>query len=268
MANSTHFNNTTMHLKNEKLKKMKYFFYALTMATIAFDFYLGHGNPNKALLVFGWGSAMWLVAFLYICDFLLAIAGKNSLYMTKFYSEIKIDLFVSTISGATLCLLLALAPGSYSLSNLDVAFFGMPFLVYSIFTLAAASKIKIVGVKMSKRLVWTLYTLVMGFYIYFAYLLYEISHNQFSAAQSLWTQVTIVCAAIYAFFGSKFIKYVLEEQHFEVSPFILDLLANLKFSTGLYQDIANGANEWNKQVKIKKAEQRKEVSRRRKKKNK
>ncbi len=120
---------------------------------------------------------------------------------------------------------------------------------------------------MSKKLVWTLYALVAGFYIYFAYLLYEISHNQFSAAQSLWTQVTIVCAAIYAFFGSKFIKYVLEEQHFEVSPFILNSLANLKFSTGLYQDLANGAIEWNKQVKIKKTEQRKEMNQRRKKKN-
>ncbi len=210
---------------------------------------------------------MWLVAFLYICDFLLAVAGKNSPYMTDFYGEIKTDLFVSTISGATLCLLLALAPGSYSLSNLDIAFFGMPFLVYSIFTLVSASKIKIVDVKMSKRLAWTLYALVAGFYIYFAYLLYEISHNEFSAAQSLWTQITIVCAAIYAFFGSKFIKFVLEKQRFEVSPFILDLLSNLKFSTGLYQDIANGTNEWNKQVAIKKAEQRKQVSRRRKKKN-
>jgi hypothetical protein len=202
------------------------------------------------------GSTMWGAALLFLYDMAMAIIGRNSPYMIEFYSEIKKDLLVCVILTATTFTLFISIPTRYSFSSVDIAFLGLPFLVYSLVDTWESSKLEVAGNKMPRKAIWAMLAMIAIAYIFFFYLLREIVSNRFTSSQALWFQITIFFTSLYAFIGAKLIQFILKKQRLEISPVFLQLLLSMKITAGLCRPLVEGAEEWNRQVKKMKTEQR------------
>ncbi|VWD39983.1 hypothetical protein BCO18175_06831 [Burkholderia contaminans] len=227
---------------------MKIILLIVLVASVLWKLSFSDWNLWAALSPFDLGTPMWGVATIYIIDFIAALRGKNSPYMIEFYGSVKKDLAVSAIWGITLFLILYFLPTKYSFSNLDIASFGMPLLIYSVFALIEGGTISIFEQRLPKRIVFSLIAMVCGSYIYFAYLLVEIGGNNFSSSKALWNQITILCTSFSAFIGSYLIRFILIKQRLEVSPVILRLFEKMPGSSGQYKLTAEMAQSWNQHV--------------------
>lgn len=244
---------------------MKYILFMVLGMSTLWELSFSADNLLIATYKSGFGSVMWGVAVIYIYDFWMAMTGNNSPFMIEFYAQLKKDLIVCVVSGITLFALLASLPIEYNFSNIDLAFLGVPFLFYSFFEILKSGKLKVAGVKMSRRVIWALFGMLGCTYMLILYLLREILTNKFSPMQSLWFQITIFFTSLYAFIGSNQIRFIREKQRIEVSPIVLGIFSSISSNPSLYRDTADSANQWNKYVKQKKAEQRKITQRKRKK---
>lgn len=238
---------------------MKIILFIVLGASLLWKLSFSNWNFLAALSPFDLGTPMWGVATIYIIDFVAALRGRNSPYMIEFYNSVKRDLTVSAIWGVTLFSILYLLPMKYSFSSLDIASFGMPLLICSVFALIDGGTISIFKNRLPKRVVFVLIAMVCGSYIYFAYLLLEIGGNHFSPSKALWYQITILCTSFSAFIGSYLIRFVLVKQRLEVSPVILRLFEKMPGSSGQYKLTAEMAQSWNQHVDELKEKSRKDA---------
>lgn len=202
-------------------------------------------------------STFWGVALIYMYDFCMAQAGKNSPFMAEFYTSLKPDLVVSCVIGLTLALLFWLAPNAYSWSNIDVAAIGLPFLVYAIHDTFRNGRMKVGGNKLPVKIVTIMVLIQMFTYGVSVYCLSYILNGKATPAQSLWIQLTIIFAALTFFFGAKQIGFILKKQRLEVSPVLLSLFKSIPNSPLLYERLNSGAELWNAEVKKNNAAKRK-----------
>lgn len=221
-----------------------------------------------ALLITSYTSIFWCTAIVYIYDLYMAITNNSSLFMKEFYLKLKDDLVVSLISGISLFALLYSAPSTYNLSNVDIAFSGLPFLIYSIVTLFKCGKIKIGRLKLPTKVLFSYIFIQITALIISYYALAYILAGRATNSHSIWIQITILSASLTFFFGSKQILYILTKQRMEVSPALLTLFKSISPKVNLYQDAVHMSNIRNNEVKKEKAENRKLLNKDRRKKGK
>ncbi|WP_454841529.1 hypothetical protein [Pseudomonas hormoni] len=196
----------------------------------------------------------------------MTISGKNSKYMQEFYNELKQDLLFSFIGAIVFFGIAFTAPIKYSLSNIDIAFAGFPFLLYGLADIMQLRKLKIAGVKFSKKLVWalsTILTIVGVIYIHFAF---EIYSGKFSDSKSLWVQLTLLLTAFCSLIGAHQMVFIIKKQRMEISPVLMNLFSGMRASPGIYKESEKAAKTWNETVTQKRAELRQSQQRKKKKK--
>lgn len=248
---------------------MKYTLYAVAFISLIWGVIVNRGyNSNYMLLATIYTSTFWGVALIYLYDFCMAQAGKNSPFMAEFYSNLKADLVVSCIIGLTLFLLFWFAPNTYSWSNIDVAAIGLPFLVYALNDTIQNGRMRIGGNKLPRTIINFMVLIQIITYGVSVYCLLYILSGKASSAQSVWIQLTIVSAALTFFFGAKQIRFIFTKQRLEVSPVLLNLFQSIPTSPMLYEQLNSGADLWNAEVKKSNAAKRKLVNSKRNKKKK
>ena len=237
---------------------MKYAIYLTILISYIWGVSVNWGfNFFLALLITSYTSIFWCTAIVYIYDLYMAITNHSSIYMKDFYLKLKNDLLVSLISGISLFVLLYNAPSTYNLSNIDLAFSGLPFLIYSVITLIECGKIKIGRQKLSTKILFAYIFIQITAFVISYYSLAYILAGKATASHSIWIQITILSASLTFFFGSKQILYILTEQRMEPSPALLTLFKGINPKVNLYQDAVYMSNIWNDEVKKEKAENRK-----------
>lgn len=210
-------------------------------------------------------SCSWPVATIYGYDFIMTMRGKNSKYMQEFYNELKRDLLFSFIGAIVFFGIAFTAPIKYSLTNIDIAFAGFPFLLYSMSDIMQLRKLKIAGVKFSRKIVWTLATIltIVGIiYVHFAFKIYS---GTFSDSKSLWVQISLLLTALCSLVGAHQMTFIIKKQRMEVSPVLIALFSNMRTSPGIYKESQKAAKKWNEVVIQKKAELRQSQQRKKKK---
>ncbi|MCR8721897.1 hypothetical protein NVV30_24795 [Pseudomonas syringae] len=210
-------------------------------------------------------SISWIVATIYFYDFIMAVSGKSTPYMERFYSEVKRDVLFTLIAAIALFIIVSCSPVVYSLSNIDIAFFGFPFLLGSIWDVQSLSKLSIARAKFSRPLVWCLLVALMvvgSTYFYFLILIYS---NSFSTSKSLWLQITLLLTTFCLYIAAHQIVFIMKKQKMEVSPVLLALFSSIKHSPGIYQQAVVAAELWNAAVFRQKQELRRKLKRKKKK---
>ncbi|MDG6400930.1 hypothetical protein QCD79_13065 [Pseudomonas quasicaspiana] len=210
-------------------------------------------------------SVSWIVATIYLYDFIMAVSGKSTPYMEEFYSEVKRDVLFTVVAAIVLFIIVSCSPVVYSLSNIDIAFFGLPFLLGSIWDVQSLSKLSIARAKFSRPLVWSLLVALMGgasAYLYFLILIYSTS---FSESKSLWLQITLLLTTFCLYIAAHQIVFIMKKQKMEVSPVLLALFSSIKHSPGIYQQAGVAAEMWNAAVLRQKQELRQKLKRKKKK---
>ncbi|WP_460419090.1 hypothetical protein [Pseudomonas sp. microsymbiont 2] len=211
-------------------------------------------------------SVSWVVAAIYIYDLTWALTGRSSAYYRAFYSELKKDFFIALVSGLVLVFVINMSSASYSLSSIDIAFAGFPFLLMSIIDTYILTKSKIVGERLPRsitRLLMTFQCLTALIYIYF---LIKINSTAYAPAESLWLQITLLLTAFCLSIFSHQLVFILKKQRMELSPALVELFDSMKMSQGIYKQAGIAVEQWNSIVFKKKAQQRSIRSRRNKKK--
>jgi hypothetical protein len=211
-------------------------------------------------------SVSWIVATIYFYDFLMAVSGKSTPYMEEFYSELKKDVLFTLLASIVLFTIVTFSPVVYSLSNIDIAFFGLPFLLSSIWDVQGLFKLSIARAKFSRPLVWSLLgalVVVGSTYLYFLFLIYSAS---FSASKSLWLQITLLLTTFCLYIAAHQIVFIMKKQRMEISPVLLALFSSIKHSPGIYQQAGVAAELWNAAVFRQKQELRQKLRKKKKKK--
>lgn len=244
---------------------MKYFLYTIAIGSLLWGTAVNGGfGSMSGLLVTSYTAPFWGTALLYLYDFAMAIAGRNSPYMTKFYASLKNDIFSNALFGLTLFFLFWLAPAEYSLSNIDIAALGLPFVIVAALETLQSAKIKIADRNLPKKVIGLLMMVQIATFLVSIWFLRRIMTGELSSAQSLWIQITILCAALTFYFGAKQIRFVITQQKMEVSPVLLQLFSSIPNSPQLYKGTESTATAWNAMVKKEKAAARKKSGQRRK----
>jgi hypothetical protein len=233
---------------------------ALLIGTI-WGFALPSSGLLQATYKLGFGSVMWGVATLYLCDFAAALTGRSSPYWQKFYAENKIDLYVCGIIGMTLILVLRLSPERYSWYSLDLALLGLPFFLYAIFAIHECATIKVAGHKFPTRARVALCLVFAGLYAFTILVLLNVQSKAMPEYEALWYQISIFCGGLSALIFARQIPYMLKQGKVEPSPVFLALFSGMKSSPGIYLEAARAAQQWNRHVKLEKAALRKEKAR-------
>lgn len=233
---------------------------ALLIGTI-WGFSLPSSGLLQATYEMGFGSVMWGVATLYLCDFAAALTGRSSPYWQKFYNENKTDLYVCGITGLTLVLVLTLSPERYSWYSLDLALLGLPFFLYAIFAIHECATIEIAGHKLPLGVRIALCLVFAILYALTILVLLNVQSKTMPEYEALWYQISIFCSGLSALIFARQIPYMLKQGKVEPSPVFLALFSGIKSSFGIYAEIARAAQQWNEHVKLEKAEKRKEKAR-------
>ncbi len=208
-------------------------------------------------------SVSWILGTVYGIDYTKAMAGQSSPYYRDFYGELNKDFCIALLTGASLIVIINMSTAAYSLTSIDIAFAGFPFLLLSLYDSFALQKMKIAGARLPKAMTRFLIGLQIMVIVIFNYLLILINSGVFAPAQSVWIQVTLLLTALCLCVLSHQMVFILKRQRMEISPVILGLFDSIKSSRGLYRQAGEMAERWNKIVFDKKLEQRKRKSKKR-----
>lgn len=208
-------------------------------------------------------SVSWILGTIYTFDYIKAMTGRSSPYYQDFYRELNKDFSILLLTGFSLTIIINMSSADYSLSSIDIAFAGFPFLLLSLYDSFALQKVKVAGSRLPKAMTRFLIGLQILVIIIFNYYLILINSGVFHPAQSLWIQITLLLTALCLCVLSHQMVFILKRQRMEVSPVILELFDSIKSSSGLYRQTGEMAEQWNKIVFEKKLEQRKKKSKKR-----
>jgi len=233
---------------------------AIIIGTI-WGFFLPSSSLFQATYKWVFGSVMWGVATIYLCDFAMALVGRSSPYWQKFYAENKTDLFVCGVMGLTPVLLMTPSSGRYSWYNLDLALLGLPFFLYAISAIRKCATIKVAGRTLPLRIRITLCTLFASMYVVTIFVLRDVQSKTMPEYEALWYQITIFCSGLAALIFARQIPYMLRQGRIEPSPVLLDLFSSMKSSPGIYVDAARASQQWNQHIQLEKAALRKRKTR-------
>lgn len=201
-------------------------------------------------------SISWILGTVYTYDCILALTGRSSLYYREFYGELKKNFCIALLSGLSLTFIINISSAAYSLSNIDIAFAGFPFLLLSMYDSVALQKQKIVGVRLPKAMTRSIIGLQLFIIGVFIYYLIQVNSGAFAPAESLWIQITLLLTALCLCVFTHQMVFILTKQRMEISPTILELFESIKMSSGVYRQAGEMAEQWNKIIFNKKLEQR------------
>ena len=237
---------------------MKCFLYLTVLVPTIFGFIVSEGFGSlTTLLLTTYTSVFWMVAAIYLCDFSMAMIGRNSEYMMEFYAGVSTDLFVSLVVGVSLVALYWRAPNSYSFFNIDLAGAGLPFCILGIIGTVRAGQVKVVNNRISKTVIsFFVIAQMLSYAVAFYFLSYVIS-GKATVLESVWIQLTVVFSALTFFFGAKQMQFVLKKQRMELSPVILSIFEGFPHVPFGYREAQIVADAWNKEVNKAKASKRK-----------
>ncbi|MCK0549331.1 hypothetical protein [Pseudomonas syringae] len=190
-------------------------------------------------------SVSWMVAVIFFYDLMMAMLGKNSPYMKEFYLEVRRDLLFTFLAALVLLLVLYFSPVSYSLSNIDIAFFGLPFLLGSIWDVHSLVKLRIARVKFAKSFIYILLLALAVVAFLYVYFLIGIHSGSFSASKSLWLQITLLLSSFCLYIGAHQIVFIMQKQKIEISPVLHKFYSSIKFVRGFYEQVIKGVELWN-----------------------
>jgi hypothetical protein len=206
-----------------------------------------------------YASPLWGVALFYLYDFAMAMLGRNSPFMTEFYGELKTELMNAILGSVSLATLFFFMPSTYSLSNIDVAGAGLPFFISAVTGTVQCRKLKVAGNTLPARIVAFMTVVQLVIYGVGGYALLYVLSEKATPSQSLWIQLTFVCAALAFYFGTKQLRFFFDRERMELSPILVRLFEQLPASPGIYRDMQRGSEIWNREVRKAKALMRREA---------
>lgn len=242
---------------------MKYFILVVGLVSTLWQLSFSYDSWWQFLLLSAI-SISWVLAVIYLYDCIQALRGKNSPYYRELYGELSKDFSIALLTGISLTLIISMSSAQYTLSSIDIAFTGFPFVLLSLYDSIALRKRKILGNRLPKIITRSLIAIQLFTIGIFYYYLIKINSNAFTRSESLWIQVTLLLTALCLCIFSHHMVFILKKQRMEISPVILKMFDSIKMSRGVYRQAGEAAEIWNKAVFDKKIELRREKIKKRK----
>ncbi len=245
---------------------MKYLIFLVTILSTLWQWSVSYTTGWQAIPL-TLMSLSWILGTIYSLDFIRAMQGRNSPYMCEFYGELKKDIQFALISALVLAFILYLSPSTYSLSNIDIAFAGFPFLLMSIWDIQSLSTRRVAGSRLPKAMTRLLLILLLTTIAIYIYYLVQIVSNSYPARESLWIQITLLLTAFCWCIFAHQTLFILKKQRMEISPVLVEIFDDFKISQGLYKKIEPMVKKWNEIVFKKKLQQQQDKHKKKKRAN-
>ena len=148
-------------------------------------------------------SATWIVAFVYLLDFIMATLKKSSPYMIEFYRGVRIE-FISLVSLFVFTLLLYnLSSMQFTNTAIDISMAGFGFLVFGNIGTFRLFTYKVGSRSYPKKVAFFFSLFSVSTSFYFLYLTFKVADGEYNIVQSLWVQITVISYSITLYFFAK-----------------------------------------------------------------
>lgn len=247
---------------------VKYSLYLFTALAACWGAEVTSGRLLLKFYTVGVPVGLWMYVYMTGYDVIATWRGQNSDYIYRFYSGLRADFYQAIIGGVTLFLIFYLASVRYSWSNIDIASAAIPLFISGGFAIRRLMSMRVAGVKLRRRafVVPVLFLLIS--YIYSVNVMANIVSGTYTSSESIWLQISILCAGLYSFVESRRVEYFLKHGQIELSRPIQQFFRSTKYSSGLYEQAGADAEAWNKHVSELKRENSAKRKKKRKKRNK
>lgn len=193
-------------------------------------------------------SATWIVAFVYLLDFIMATLKKSSPYMIEFYSGVRIE-FISLVSLFVFTLLLYnLSSMQFTNTAIDISMAGFGFLVFGNIGTFRLFTYKVGSRSYPKKVAFFFSLFSVSTSFYFLYLTFKVADGEYNIVQSLWVQITVISYSITLYFFAKQLCFFMDKGRVEASPILLSILKKVRNNNNLYEQMASGTTLFNQEL--------------------
>lgn len=193
-------------------------------------------------------SITWIVAFVYLIDFIMATLKKSSPYMIEFYSGVRIE-FISLVSLFIFTLILYnLSSMKFTNTVIDISMAGFGFLVFGNIGTFRLFTYKVGSRSYPKKVAFFLSLFSLSTSFYFLYLTFKVANGEYNIVQSLWVQITVLSYSITLYFFAKQLCFFMDKGRAEASPILLSILKKVRSNNNLYEQMASGTTLLNQEL--------------------
>jgi hypothetical protein len=199
-------------------------------------------------------AAFWPIFYIEVIDLVVSFLGKNGKIYKSYAKSIAKDFVIGFFSAIALAIVYWLDVVPYSLSGVDLAFVGIPFLLSGIYNIIQSMNIKIAGRPINKIPFIIILTIIFFYLFVFIFLLIKNSSGELNKYQSLYLQSTILFFSFYVFTSTSLQLHMLTKGKLERSSFKAYFMTEvLNRPHGAYNNLEEPLNKTNKQIQISKA---------------
>lgn len=194
-------------------------------------------------------SVTWSVALVYLYDFAMAMTNQSSRVMKTLYKSTRFELF--TLLSLLLFTLVIYTTTLSTLTNLtiDISMAGFGFMLFGSLGFLKLFTFKVGRVKYPWKMALLLSALSLLTSFYFLGITLDIARGKYTAAQSLWYQITILCYSLSLYFFSKHLLFIMERGRADPSPVLRRLMTTLGGTHNAFEQAAVAAERWNQEVR-------------------
>jgi hypothetical protein len=187
-----------------------------------------------ATLLVSFGTVAFSIGNLYFMDLLASAMRQNSEFMRTFYRSLYRDVAQSLVAGVILLFVYRLSTQNYSFASIDIGGAALPFLLGGVVAVLWPPT----KARRFHRGVFFIASIQVCVLIACCYFLIKVNSGGYSAAASIWLQVSILSAGWGIFVGGRQYHYFLLKRRVDSSEFLKRLFKELRNGQpGPYSDL-------------------------------
>lgn len=203
----------------------------------------------KFMYMAGFTVCFWPLFYVELIDYFMSLSGRNGRIYRLNAESMQKDIVVSSVTALFLSSIYWLDLSSYSFAGVDIGIVGIPFLLYSLYTLFQISKLNIAGKSIRFKPLIPFFVAILSITIVSHYVLVQNSSGKFEAYQAIWFQLTIFFTSFFFYANTNLLFNALKFGKFELSEFKKYFIADvLNRKNSLYIEMEGPLDEINKSM--------------------
>lgn len=201
----------------------------------------------KFMYMAGFTVCFWPLFYVELIDYFMSLSGTNGRIYRLNAESMQKDIVVSSVTAMFLSSIYWLDLSPYSFAGVDIGIVGIPFLVYSLYTLFQISRLSIAGKSIRLKPLIPFFVAIMLITIVSHYVLVQNSSGKFETYQAIWFQLTIFFTSFFFYANTNLLFNAYKYGKLELSDFKKYFLADvLNQKNSLYIQMEGPLHEINK----------------------
>lgn len=206
-------------------------------------------NSLVGMYKYTFPSVFWLLFLVYVYDFISSMLNRNTPYMRALYETCKVELLILLLTSLFTFLLFWRTQNTFTEYSVDISMAGLSFMLLGNISYLRLFKFKLGNINYPFKIALIISTIFFLSSFYFIKVIYDIANGEYNGVQSVWLQITIFTYSISLYFSSKHVTFIINKRKLGASPAMLSLFKSLLGRHNLYQELVNGIDVWNREVK-------------------